>query len=426
MSSSWFDWLHKCAIRVSTPIMGKTNVLFAMANTDQKLILNLEHEFRDTEKAVKGATLRSSIKFIPKLALRYCDLSGFLEEEKPQIFHFTGHGEYILNDIPVPGGNTIPGGPRIYVCTDYPNQNDHLTPSTLITTLNAAKIKVRLVILNACDSKEFAKELVDGHNGVDVCIATNIKIKDKPAIAYSSAFYKELAYGKTIRHAHDQGFLAAQGEDSKLNCGDIVICHRKGCNPDKIRLVKFPKLRWTLIALVLVLLIGFVARRIDFRKDHPNGNIDINVTRGNDVNNQSGKTDEEKQLDMWLKWCALAGRDPSTQALLIVCTKKKFEENYTTFEVGFKFDLCKASVKDVLIGHAVAFIKNNDDRICRQMKVNCPSGSREGTILLEKPNKGESLLLLLEVSSEKGGLSILQGTQYGLTLTKGSKRKRAS
>lgn len=68
----------------------KLKILLISSNPTRNL--SLDDEYRTIERAIKIGQYRNSIVLIPKLASRIEDLIQALNEERPHIIHFTGHG----------------------------------------------------------------------------------------------------------------------------------------------------------------------------------------------------------------------------------------------------------------------------------------------------------------------------------------------
>jgi hypothetical protein len=70
--------------------MDKIKVLFLAANPFKDL--NLDTEVRSITEKLRASEYRDSVQLIPALAARPDDLLQLLNEHKPHIVHFSGHG----------------------------------------------------------------------------------------------------------------------------------------------------------------------------------------------------------------------------------------------------------------------------------------------------------------------------------------------
>src|SRR6188474_2235394 len=68
-------------------------ILFLAANPLGTDPLALDEEIREIDARIRGAKYRKRLKLVPHFAVRLEDLSNFLERHKPQIVHFSGHGD---------------------------------------------------------------------------------------------------------------------------------------------------------------------------------------------------------------------------------------------------------------------------------------------------------------------------------------------
>lgn len=121
--------------------MSKIKVLFLAANPIKKNILSLDEEIRAITKRIRMSEHRDSLDLIPVLEARPDDLLQALNQHKPHIVHFSGHGapegQIFLDDN---DGNPTP-----------------VNADTLQRLFSSLKDNIRLVVLNACYSKVQAK-----------------------------------------------------------------------------------------------------------------------------------------------------------------------------------------------------------------------------------------------------------------------------
>jgi len=82
----------------------RVRILFLCANpsSSKRASLALDNEAHEIEKKLRNTERRDRIQFITKWAVRPADLLDILNEQRPQIVHFSGHGseaaEIILQD----------------------------------------------------------------------------------------------------------------------------------------------------------------------------------------------------------------------------------------------------------------------------------------------------------------------------------------
>jgi hypothetical protein len=82
--------------------MEKIKILFVSSNPERMPHLKLDEEVREIQTKLRAAEYRDSLELITKWAARPDDLLQSLNEHKPHIVHFSGHGspteEIILLD----------------------------------------------------------------------------------------------------------------------------------------------------------------------------------------------------------------------------------------------------------------------------------------------------------------------------------------
>jgi hypothetical protein len=186
-------------------------ILFLAANPAETTELALAEECRGIEREVRATELRDLINFQPRLAVTPMDMLRHLDETRPVIAHFSGHG--------TPAGlvlNSEDDGSRV------------LSPDSLRTVLASAGTSVRVVVLNACYSAGLAHELTEV---VDHVIGMSGLVHDRAARQFAIAFYCALGNGRDLENAVAQGraalasagpIAAWQGETSNdAGCRDV-------------------------------------------------------------------------------------------------------------------------------------------------------------------------------------------------------------
>ncbi len=124
--------------------MPKIKVLFLAANPQSTNRLALDEEIRSVVQTMRASQYRDTLELLSAWAVRPNDLLQLLNENRPDIVHFSGHG--IGEGITLAGDN----GKAKLVTTR--------ALKALFTTL---KGNIRLILLNACYSYEQAQALVE-------------------------------------------------------------------------------------------------------------------------------------------------------------------------------------------------------------------------------------------------------------------------
>src|SRR6266446_4388723 len=197
--------------------MDKIKILFVSANPAGRPQLKLDEEAREIEAKIRAAKHRDSLQLITKWAARPDDLLQSLNEHRPHIVHFSGHGDpteeiVLLDDV---------GQPK------------PVSKEALVSLFRALKDNIRVVVLNACFSKPQA-EAITGE--IDCAIGMMPEIGDNAAITFAASFYRAIGFGRSIKEAFDQGITALL-MDGSLEGKTPVLMSGKNTAPDKVFLI---------------------------------------------------------------------------------------------------------------------------------------------------------------------------------------------
>ena len=200
--------------------MPKSTILFLAANPTGTDPLLLDEESRSIDQRIRSADERDSLELVTKWAVRPDDLLEYLNQYRPHIVHFSGHGtereEIILLDashhaIPVPA-------------------------PALRQLFSVMKGNIRVVVLNACYSRPQAEAIVEV---IDCAIGMKQEIGDEAAIAFAASFYRAIGYAHSVAEAFEQGrtalMLAGIAEENTP-----TLHSRLGVDPAKVFLVEQP------------------------------------------------------------------------------------------------------------------------------------------------------------------------------------------
>jgi CHAT domain-containing protein len=162
-------------------------VLFLAASPEDEDALRLDQETREIQQRVRASEHRDSISFAWKLARQLPDLLQDLNETRPHIVHFSGHGnqtELAFEDAD--------GAAK-------PHSNELLAQ---LLAVNSDRI--RLAVFNSCQSAAQA-ELACEH--IDLAIGMSTSIEDDAAKTFAGQFYNSLGFGKSVAGAFEQAKL---------------------------------------------------------------------------------------------------------------------------------------------------------------------------------------------------------------------------
>jgi hypothetical protein len=196
--------------------MPKIKALFLAANPAVTSRLALDEEIRLIEEMVRKSRYRNTLAFQSAWAVRPDDLLQLLNEHQPHIVHFSGHG--IGEGLQLAGED---GEARL------------VTTLALKRLFTALKDNIRLILLNACYSREQAQALVEV---IDCVIGMNESIGDEAAAIFAASFYRALGFGRSVQNAFDQG-LAALSVTNVFEEDIPKLLVKDGIDPNQIVLV---------------------------------------------------------------------------------------------------------------------------------------------------------------------------------------------
>jgi hypothetical protein len=207
----------------------KIRILFLSANPRGTKKLDLIKESNAIEDEIDSAGYGDQFSFKQRNEASVSRLQQFLIKYKPQIVHFAGHG----NDAAETG---------IFLFQDSKGKKEPASKediADLFRILNERKIitkrdKIRLVVLNACFSKELADEIA---KYVDCVIGMHNQVNDTAARIFAESFYRGIASRQSVDTALDLGRnqLALLKIPKEHMIPGISV--RKGIDPNKMTFV---------------------------------------------------------------------------------------------------------------------------------------------------------------------------------------------
>ncbi len=194
-------------------IPSPSTILFLAANPDNQQRLALDREARAIREKIRAAEHRDTLLFRTEWAVRPDDLLQYLNEYRPQAVHFSGHGSsnaILLNDD---AGHARP-----------------VSRQALRALFGLHRQSVRLVVLNACFSKEQAEAIVAE---IDCAVGMNSAIGDEAAIVFAAAFYRKLGFGASVADAFAEGRVALMLQGiAEENTPELLV--RQGVDAQQI------------------------------------------------------------------------------------------------------------------------------------------------------------------------------------------------
>lgn len=179
------ETLKDIKIKTDDAPPARLKILFFGANPLDQAHLRLDEEVREVRERVRASDHRDVINLVERWAVRTGDLIDAINQERPQIVHFSGHGssadQLVFQDDR--GNTTVASKDAI---------------AAMIETVSDG---VRLVLFNNCFSEGHAIEAV---KHIEAAIGMNTTIGDEAARVFAASFYAALGYGRSVRRAFDQ------------------------------------------------------------------------------------------------------------------------------------------------------------------------------------------------------------------------------
>jgi len=198
----------------------KLKVLYLTATPSAQTPLRTDAEFRMVRDAVRGSVFRDKIELIASPAADAKSILDGINDHRPQIVHFSGHG----------------GGKSIWLDDGKINNSigQSMEFGLLAGALGATSSPPTLLVLNACETTVGAEILL---SAVKLVVAMSDGISDKAAATFAEQFYAAIASAQPISVALEQAKIAMKA--ARLKDADLpVIIVRRGVDPKKLVLIK--------------------------------------------------------------------------------------------------------------------------------------------------------------------------------------------
>jgi TPR repeat protein len=190
--------------------MSKVKVLFFAADPlsayeGRAPRLLLDKDVQQIRQKVRAAEHRDALEFNLRLAAQTDDLLQALNETRPQVVHFSGHGQ---------------NEGLVLVSAD--GRRPHVVPAAALTQLfEVFRGDIRVVVLNACFSLPQAEAIAAS---IGCAIGTRGPISDEGAITFGASFYRAIAFGQSVQAAYDQARTALLLEHhDDFECPELVV-----------------------------------------------------------------------------------------------------------------------------------------------------------------------------------------------------------
>lgn len=202
-------------------MMRKVKVLFFAADPLSTLVhpsprLLLDVEVSQVRDRVDAAVFGNLLIFDWRPAATTRDLQQRLEETRPQVVHFSGHG-----------------GSRGLVLAGRDGKPRHVDAPVLRELFQKDPGKIRLVVLTACSSLPQADAIKEV---VGCAIGARDRISDEASIEFNAKFYSAIATGRSVQDAFERARMALRLEHPD-EAEILELLHRDDVDPAKIVLV---------------------------------------------------------------------------------------------------------------------------------------------------------------------------------------------
>lgn len=194
--------------------MPKVKVLFLAANPPDTRTLRLDVEIKAITEKIRASDFRDALEIISLWAVQPDDLLQALNQHKPQIVHFSGHG-HSANGI---------------VLEDSQGEAKPVGEEALKSLFRVLPGRIRVVVFNACFSEVQARAITEI---IDCAIGSSHEISDQTATTFAAAFYRAIGFGASIYDAFEQGKTAVLLEGLK-DAHVLQLRTRSGVDPARI------------------------------------------------------------------------------------------------------------------------------------------------------------------------------------------------
>lgn len=162
----------------------KIRILLLSANPPDTGIIRVDEEAREISDKLDEGSYRDRFELITHQAVRPSDLQRYLLKYRPHIVHFSGHGSATDEATIILEGTS--------------RESTKIEPQQIVNLFRVFTDSVRVVVLNACWTEPHARAIAQV---IDYAIGTNGQIGDRASVTFAGAFYRALAFGRSVQEA---------------------------------------------------------------------------------------------------------------------------------------------------------------------------------------------------------------------------------
>lgn len=183
----------------------KLKILYLAANPLDTGHLRIAAEERELTARIRQGLDRDAFEIVCFQAVRPQDLLRGLQEVKPHILHFSGHGNL----------------DKQIVLETEDGRSQPIAPQDLAELVKHFKTNLKVAVMSCCYGREQASAL---NQVLDFTIGMDNPISDSGAVNFSANFYQVLASGGSIRQAFEAARLVTSMQGRKVfETSDLLV-----------------------------------------------------------------------------------------------------------------------------------------------------------------------------------------------------------
>lgn len=191
----------------------KIKILYLAANPRDTSHLRVATEARELNARIRQSLNRDVFEIVSFFAVRPQDLLRGLQEEKPHILHFSGHGTL----------------DKEIVLETETGTSQPIDPQDLADLVDQFKTNLKVAVMSCCFGSRQAAAL---NQVLDFTIGMEKPISDIGAVNFSANFYQVLASGGSIKQAFEGARLVTRMQGKPVfEKSDLLV--REGANMDE-------------------------------------------------------------------------------------------------------------------------------------------------------------------------------------------------